>query len=328
MARLGVLFPGQGSQYVGMGRDLFRQFETARACFEEARAALGSDIGRLCFEGPRETLDLTENTQAATLTLEIAAWRVLERETGVRPSAMAGHSLGEYGAPCAAGALGFADTLRLVRKRASLQQEAVPPGVGANAAIQGLGRETIEGLCREVSGDAGLVSPSCYNAPDQTVVSGHTAPVEAVMAKALAAGARRALMLPLSAPFHCALLEGAARRFGDALGEIDFRDGAVPVIPNCDPEALHSAASTRDLLIRQIHQPVRWIETIERMAAMGIDTVIEVGPKRVLSALALQINRTLRVLNVENLDSLERTADLLSKSAPPRGRTGCSKRPG
>jgi [acyl-carrier-protein] S-malonyltransferase len=312
MTRLGVLFPGQGSQYVGMGRDLFQQFESARACFAEAQAVLGADIGRLCFEGPREALDLTENTQAATLTLEIAAWRVLEHAIGVRPSAMAGHSLGEYGALCAAGVLGFADTLRLVRKRASLQQEAVPPGVGANAAIQGLGRETVEGLCREVSAEAGLVSPSCYNAQDQTVVSGYTAPVEAVMARALAAGAKRALKLPLSAPFHCALLEGAAQRFGDALAGVDFRDGISPVIPNCDPEAFHSAASTRGLLIRQIHQPVRWLETIERMAAMGIETVVEVGPKRVLSVLALRIRRDFKVLNVENLESLQRTVEVLS----------------
>lgn len=312
MARLGVLFPGQGSQYVGMGRDLFERYGCARECFEEARAVLGSDIGRLCFEGPREALDLTENTQAATLTLEIAAWRVIERELGVRPTAMAGHSLGEYGALCAAGALGFADTLRLVRKRAALQQQAVPPGVGANAAIQGLGRETVEALCREVAAGAGLVSPSCYNAPDQTVVSGYTAPVEAVMARALEAGAKRALKLPLSAPFHCALLEGASRQFGADLDGVDFRDCSAPVIPNCDPGALHAAASTKDLLIRQIHQPVRWIETIERMASMGIDTVIEAGPKRVLSVLALRIRRDLRVLNVENLESLQRTVEVLS----------------
>ena len=313
MARLGVLFPGQGSQYVGMGRDLFERFGPARECFEEAQEALGVDVGRLCFEGPREALDLTENTQAATLTLEIAAWRVLEREVGVRPTAMAGHSLGEYGALCAAGALGFAETLRLVRKRAALQQEAVPPGVGANAAIQGLDRGTVETLCREVTAESGLVSPSCYNAPDQTVVSGYTAPVEAVMSRSLEGGAKRALKLPLSAPFHCALLEGAARRFGTDLDGIDFRDCGVPVIPNCDPGALHTAASSRGLLIRQIHQPVRWIETIERMAAMGVDTVIEVGPKRVLSVLALRIRRGLRVLNVENLESLQRTVETLSR---------------
>jgi len=325
MARLGVLFPGQGSQYVGMGRDLFRQFEPARACFEEAQAVLGTDIGRLCFEGPRESLDLTENTQVATLTLEIAAWRVFERHLGMRPSAMAGHSLGEYGALCAAGALGFADTLRLVRKRAARQQQAVAPGVGANAAIQGLGRDRVEALCREVSAGEGLVSPSCYNAPDQTVVSGYAAPVESVMAKALAAGAKRALKLPLSAPFHCALLEGAAERFGADLDGVDFGDGSVPVIPNCDPGALHSAATTRGLLVRQIHQPVRWLETIERMAAMGIDTVVEVGPKRVLSALALRIRRDLRVLNVENLESLQRTVETLSKQGPSAETTGCSK---
>jgi [acyl-carrier-protein] S-malonyltransferase len=312
MASVGVVFPGQGSQYVGMGREFFQQFESARTCFEEAQAVLGSDISRLCFEGPREALDLTANTQAATLTLEVAAWRVLRQAIPLLPVAMAGHSLGEYGALCAADALDFAVALKTVRARAAYQQEAVPPGVGANAAIQGLRHEAVEALCREASAEAGLVSPSCYNAQDQTVVSGYAAPVERVMAKALAAGAKRAVKLPLSAPFHCSLLEGAARRLDGDFETLAFRDCAIPVIPNCDPETLYSAQATRKLLVRQICEPVRWIGTIERMARMGVDTVIEVGPKRVLSVLALRINRALRVLNVENLESLQRTADVLS----------------
>jgi [acyl-carrier-protein] S-malonyltransferase len=311
MATLGIVFPGQGSQYVGMGRELFQQYEPARACFEEAHTVLGWDISRLCFEGPRESLDLTINTQVATLTLEMAAWRVLEQGLPARPSAMAGHSLGEYGALCAAGVMSFSDALQIVRTRAAYQQEAVPPGVGANAAIQGLGRDTVEAICREVTAGSGLVTPSCYNAPDQTVVSGFTASVETVMAKALAAGAKRAVKLPLSAPFHCALLEGAARRLDGEIAGLVLRDGDVPVIPNCDPESLHSAETTRTLLVRQIYQPVRWLETIERMTRMGVDTVIEVGPKRVLSILVLRINKGLRVLNVENLESLQRTADVL-----------------
>ena len=312
MATLGIVFPGQGSQYVGMGRELFQQFEPARACFQEAQTVLGSDISQLCFEGPRELLDLTMNTQVATLTLEIAAWRVLAQGLPVRPSAMAGHSLGEYGALCAAGVLSFSDALQIVRTRAAYQQEAVPPGVGANAAIQGLNRDTVEEICREVTAGSGLVTPSCYNAQDQTVVSGLTASVETVMAKALAAGAKRAVRLPLSAPFHCALLEGAARRLDGEIARLVLRDGDVPVIPNCDPESLHSTGTTRALLVRQIYQPVRWLETVERMTRMGVDTVIEVGPKRVLSVLALRINKGLRVLNVENLESLQRTADVLS----------------
>jgi [acyl-carrier-protein] S-malonyltransferase len=312
MARLGIVFPGQGSQYVGMGRELFQQFAPARACFEEAQAVLGADIPRLCFEGPREALDLTTNTQVATLTLEMAAWKVLEKRLAQRALAMAGHSLGEYGALCAAGALSFAEALQIIRSRAAYQQEAVPPGVGANAAIQGLGRDTVETICRDVNAESGLVSPSCYNAPDQTVVSGYTAPVEKVMTKALEAGAKRALKLPLSAPFHCALLGGAARRLDSDFGRLTFRDCATPVIPNCEPGARHSAATSRELLVRQIYQPVRWIETIEQMVRMGVDTVIEVGPKRVLSVLALRINKNLRVLNVENLESLQRTVDVLS----------------
>jgi [acyl-carrier-protein] S-malonyltransferase len=312
MATLGIVFPGQGSQYVGMGRELVQQFESARACFEEAQTVLGSDISRLCLEGPREALDLTMNTQLATLTLEIAAWRVLEQGLAVPPSAMAGHSLGEYGALCAARALSFSDALQIVRTRAAYQQEAVPPGLGANAAIQGLGRDTVESICREVTAESGLVTPSCYNAQDQTVVSGCTAPVEKVMAKALGKGAKRAVKLPLSAPFHCALQEGAARRLDGEFDKRIFRDCTIPVIPNCDPGTLHSAAATRALLVRQIYQPVRWLETIERMTAMGVDTVIEVGPKRVLSVLALRINKGLRVLNVENLESLQRTVEALS----------------
>jgi len=312
MARLGIVFPGQGSQYVGMGRELFQQFAPARACFEEAQAVLGTDISRLCFEGPREALDLTTNTQVATLTLEMAAWKVLEERLAIGTLVMAGHSLGEYGALCAAKALLFADALRIIQARAAYQQDAVPPGVGANAAIQGLGRDVVIAICREVNAESGLVSPSCYNAPDQTVVSGYAAPVEKVMAKALEAGAKRAVKLPLSAPFHCALLEGAARRLDSDFERLAFRDCATPVIPNCDPEARHSASTSRELLVRQIYQPVRWLETIGQMARMGVDTVIEVGPKRVLSVLALRINKSLRVLNVENIESLQRTVEVLS----------------
>jgi len=188
----------------------------------------------------------------------------------------------------------------------------VPPGLGANAAIQGLGRDRVEAICREVTAESGPVTPSCYNAQDQTVVSGCRLPVEKVMEKALEKGAKRAVKLPLSAPFHCALLEGAARRLAGELDKLNVRDCTIPVIPNCDPDTLHTAATTRALLVRQIYQPVRWLETIEKMTAMGIDTVIEVGPKRVLSVLALRINRGLRILNVENLESLQRTVDALS----------------
>jgi [acyl-carrier-protein] S-malonyltransferase len=312
MARLGIVFPGQGSQYVGMGRELFQHFAPARACFEKAQAVLDADIARLCFEGPREALDLTANTQVATFTLEMAAWKVLEERLAYPARAMAGHSLGEYSALCAAGALPFADTLRIIRARAAYQQEAVPAGAGANAAIQGLARDTVEMICSHVNAESGPVSPSCFNAQDQTVVSGLAAPVEKVMARALDAGAKRAVRLPLSAPFHCALLEGAARRLDRDFETVTFRDCTTPVIPNCDPKDRHSAATSRGLLVQQIFRPVRWQETIEQMTAMGIDTVIEVGPKRVLSVLVLRINKGMRVLNVENLESLKRTEGILS----------------
>jgi [acyl-carrier-protein] S-malonyltransferase len=237
---------------------------------------------------------------------------VLELRLSLRSLAMAGHSLGEYSALCAAGALPFADALRIIQARAAYQQEAVPPGQGANAAIQGLGRDAVEMICRDVNAEMGLVTPSCYNAQDQTVVSGYAASVEKVMAKALEAGAKRAVKLPLSAPFHCALLEGAARRLDRDFEKLTFRDCATPVIPNCDPEARHSAATSRELLVRQICEPVRWQEAIGQMTAMGVDTVIEVGPKRVLSILVLRINKGLRVLNVESLESLQRTEEVLS----------------
>ena len=205
---------------------------------------------------------------------------------------MAGHSLGEYGALCAAGALTFAEALHIIQARAAYQQEASPRVKGPTP----LSRDwdgSPSTICR-ANAEMGLVSPSCYNAPDQTVVSGHTAPVEKVMQKALEAGAKRAVKLPLSAPFHCALLEGAAHRLDRDFEKLPFRDCATPVIPNCDPAARHSAATSRELLVRQIYQPVRWIETIEQMSRMGADTIIEVGPKRVLSVLALRINKSLR----------------------------------
>ena len=307
MARLGVVFPGQGSQYLGMGRELYGHFDEARACFDEAGRILGSDLSRLCFEGPRESLDLTVNTQTATLTLEAAAWAVLEKSISVSPLAMAGHSLGEYGALCASGVIPFADALRVVQARAARQQEAVAPGIGANAAIQGLSRDRVEALCAEVAAASGVVSPSCYNAQDQTVVSGMAEPVERVMAKALAEGAKRALKLPLSVPFHSPLLKEAAARFGTDIAGQRFAKGRFPVIPNCDPDVRHSEATTRDLLIRQIVEPVRWVETIEQMVRMGVDTIIEVGPKRVLSVLAVRIHKGLKLFNVENLESLEMT---------------------
>jgi [acyl-carrier-protein] S-malonyltransferase len=225
---------------------------------------------------------------------------------------MAGHSLGEYAALHAAGAVGLRDCLSLVYRRAEFHQEAVPVGEGAMAAILGLPREEVEALCRDRDREGHAVTVSIENAPGQIVISGHTAAVSEVIAAAGTREGVRAVILPISVPCHCRLLQGAAGRFTDSLRNIEFRDCDVPVIPNCDPSLLHSRERTRDLLVRQIISPVRWRETIERMAEMGVDTIVEIGPKRVLSGLIRRIDRRLRLLNVEDEASLEKTASALN----------------
>lgn len=316
MDSVGVVFPGQGSQYVGMGRDFFLHFPEGRDTFEEARDTLGFDVGALCMEGPREKLDLTVHTQTTILTVAVAAYRVLRKRTGVAPSVLAGHSLGEYGALCASGAIGFPDALRLVQVRGTLQQEAVPPGTGAMAAIMGMEREEIERICRTPSpeGEEEIVEMTSFNAPGQYVVSGHAGAVERLVREAGSKRGVAAVRLPISVPCHSSLLREAAERFREILSGVRIGDCSVPVIPNCDPLALHDRGSVRDLLVRQIHTPVRWQETVERMAVMGIHTIVETGPKKVLSGLIRRIDRNLRVANVEDRASLEKTAALLGGS--------------
>jgi [acyl-carrier-protein] S-malonyltransferase len=270
----------------------------------------------LCFTGPQELLDLTVNTQIAVLTADLAAWRAFSGRVEAKPLVMAGHSLGEYAAFHAAGAVGLRDCLSLVCRRAEFHQEAVPAGEGAMAAILGLPREAVEALCRDSDREGHAVTVSSENAPGQIVISGHTEAVSDVVAAAGTMENARAVILPISVPCHCRLLQGAAERFADSLRNIEFQDCAVPVIPNCDPSLLHSRERTKDLLVRQIVSPVHWRETIERMAAMGVDTVVEIGPKRILSGLIRRIDRRLRLLNVEDDASLERTASAL------KGETG------
>ncbi len=312
MGRFGLVFPGQGSQHPGMGQDLYRGHQSVRDLFAEAGDIVGRDMVSLCFTGPQELLDLTVNTQIAVLTADLAAWRAFSGRVEAKPLVMAGHSLGEYAALHAAGAVGLRDCLSLVYRRAEFHQEAVPVGEGAMAAILGLPREEVEALCRDRDREGHAVTVSIENAPGQIVISGHTAAVSEVIAAAGTREGVRAVLLPISVPCHCRLLQGAAGRFADALRNIEFRDCAVPVIPNCDPSLLHSRERTKDLLVRQIISPVRWRETIERMAAMGVDTVVEIGPKRILSGLIRRIDRRLRLLNVEDEASLERTASALN----------------
>ena len=305
MDSIGIVFPGQGSQYVGMGRELYEGFHGVREVFDQAGEALHIDIARLCFEGPQEALDLTPNTQAAVLTVDIALYRVFESAIGIEPAVLAGHSLGEYAALCAAGAIDFSDAVRLVYARGQYQQEAVPPGEGCMAAILGLHRGSVEEICQTADKDYGVVEVANINSPGQFVISGATAAVEQAMAKAKEKGARMAVKLPISVPCHCSLLDEAAERLKKYLNHIAIKDCRVAVIPNFDPKVLYSRDTTKKLLAGQLNSPVRWQETVERMSQMGIQTVIEIGPKKTLSSLIKRIDRDIKTLNIEDKASLE-----------------------
>jgi [acyl-carrier-protein] S-malonyltransferase len=316
MGKFALVFPGQGSQYPGMGEDLYREYQSVRDLFAEAADVFGTDMARLCFQGPQELLDLTVNTQTSILTVEIAAWRAFSSLVADKPVVMAGHSLGEYSALHAAGAVGLRDCLALVKIRAQLHQDAVPVGEGAMAAILGMERRDVEELCRTVTrGDGCIVDVSIENSPGQIVVSGHTAAIAAAVAAAEQREGARAVVLPISVPCHCRLLDRAAEKFAAALAAVEFRDCSPPVIPNCAPSLLHTAGQTRELLTRQIRTPVLWRETVVKMAQMGVDTIVELGPKRVLSGLVRRIDRRFRLLNVEDRASLEETVAALSKTA-------------
>jgi [acyl-carrier-protein] S-malonyltransferase len=297
------VFPGQGSQRVGMGRELAEAFPESRAVFDEAEAALGFSLSRLCFEGPEEELQLTANTQPAILAASVAALRPLVAR-GVRPDWVAGHSLGEYSALVAAGVLTVADALRTVRRRGQYMQEAVPVGVGAMAAILGLDLPAVEAACREAA-QGEVVSPANVNSPGQVVIAGHAAAVDRASERCKAAGARRAVRLAVSAPFHCALMAPAQDRLAPELGAIDFRDPAVPLVNNVDARVVRDAASCRDGLVRQVSGAVRWQESVEILAAEGVTTFVEVGPGTVLSGLVKKIARGARVLSVESPESVE-----------------------
>jgi [acyl-carrier-protein] S-malonyltransferase len=285
---LAFLFPGQGSQQIGMGQALVQAFAAARAVFDEGDQALGYPLSRLCFEGPAEQLTLTANAQPAILLTSIAALRVVQSETDLRPSVLAGHSLGEYSALVAAGALRLADAVRLVHLRGQLMQEAVAPGVGAMAAILGLSSAEVEAACAE-GAEGEVVSPANYNGGGQIVIAGHKGAVDRACAAAKRRGAKRALPLSVSAPFHCALMKPAADRLAIALAEVPVGSPEVPVVTNVEAEPNQDAARVRDLLARQVTAPVRWEESIERIAAMGVGQAVELGAGRVLAGLVKRI---------------------------------------
>jgi [acyl-carrier-protein] S-malonyltransferase len=323
--KITFLFPGQGSQTVGMGRNLYDNFAAARAVFDEADDALGFSLSKLIFEGPDDQLKLTENTQPAILTVSVAAARVLA-ERGIHPALAAGHSLGEYSAHVTAGTLTFADAVRTVRARGQYMQQAVPPGVGAMAAILGLSADLISTVCAQVSDDltplpntpeaktfspdSAVVSPANLNSPEQTVISGATAAVERAADLCKQAGAKRAILLQVSAPFHCALMQPAQDALASDLARLAFRNPAIPVAANVDARLLTKGYDVPDCLIRQVTGPVRWVECIHLLTAQAPTHFIEVGPGKVLSNLNRQIlgkDTLMPTFHVEDSESLEKT---------------------
>ncbi len=301
---IAFVFPGQGSQYPGMGKDLAANFGVARHVFEEAGDALGQDLASLCFNGPEDELKLTANTQPAILTTSIATLRAIEEETGLVPAYAAGHSLGEYSALVCAGALDFADAVRTVRQRGLFMQEAVPVGVGAMAAVIGLKADVLEGLCREAA-QGEVVSPANFNSPGQVVIAGHASAVGRAVELAKSHGAKRALPLPVSAPFHCALMVPAGERLQTVLEGIAVNPLRFPVVTNVEATPNEDASRVRKLLVDQVSAPVRWEESVLAMAEAGVERYIEIGPGKVLSGLIKRIVKGAATVNVEDVAGLK-----------------------
>lgn len=301
---IAYIFPGQGSQYAGMGKDLAEKFPAARQVFEEADAAVGFPLSDLCFNGPAEQLQLTENTQPAILATSVAAWRAMESEGFAKPDFVAGHSLGEYSALVAAGSLSLSDAVQTVRARGRYMQEAVPVGTGAMAAILGADLETIATACEEAS-QGEVCSPANVNSPSQAVIAGNTAAIDRAIELLKARGAKRAVKLNVSAPFHCALMKPAQDRLAADLERISFNDLTAPLVTNVDAKPINAGVEARESLVRQVSQPVRWLESVEFLANQGVQSFIEVGPGKVLSGLLRQINRDLHAVNVEDEAGLQ-----------------------
>lgn len=304
---IAFLFPGQGSQHVGMGKELTENFAIARQVFEEANDAIGFDLASLCYDGPEDDLRLTANTQPAILATSVAALRVLQAESGLVPALTAGHSLGEYSALVCAGGLGFADAVRIVRQRGIYMQEAVPVGTGSMAAILGLEREVLDSVCREAA-QGQVVEPANYNSDGQVVIAGHTDAVTRAIELAKGKGAKRAMALPVSAPFHCSLMIPAGERLAAVLANVMIDEMLLPVITNVEATPNQDASQVLDLLVRQVSAPVLWQETMACMVNLGIERYIELGPGKVLSGLIKRVAKDSTVQNVQNMSDISALA--------------------
>jgi [acyl-carrier-protein] S-malonyltransferase len=298
------IFSGQGSQYVGMGKELSEHFPVAQEIFAEANDALGFDLKGLCFNGPEEELRLTANTQPCILTVSIAALRVMQQEIGWEADYLAGHSLGEFSALVAAEALSLQDAVRMVRLRGEFMQEAVPVGEGGMAAVLGLERSQVEELC-EKAAEGEVLTPANFNSPGQIVISGNMKAIERGISVAQELGAKRAIILQVSAPFHSPLMKSAGQKLGEELAKIELNEVKIPVVTNVEAEPNSSKERVRDLLVRQVSSPVKWEDSVRRMIGLGVERFVELGPGTVLLGLLRRIDGTREMFHLEDLASLE-----------------------
>ena len=305
MGKIAFVFTGQGAQYVGMGKAIAQEYKSADQIFEQASEALGFDIKKMVFESDDETLKITENTQPTILTTSIACLQPL-LEKGINPDVVAGLSLGEYSAHVAAGTISFKDAVALVKKRGKYMQEAVPIGVGTMAAIMGMENQDVIDCCKIASSE-GIIEPANFNCPGQIVVAGEVKAVEKVIEVCKEKGAKRAMLLPVSAPFHCSLLKPAGEKLATELDKITFGDMKIPVVTNVTAEYILDKSKVKELLVRQVSTSVLWESCIRKMLDEGVDTFIEIGPGKVLSGFIKKVNKEVKTLNVEDIDSLNKT---------------------